>query len=102
MKCPAVISVLLLHYSSAFNMKDALSECLKDEDYNELLNIVKNGLPQTKHHHRVVIVGAGMAGMTAAKLLEDAGHQVRSMGHHLLLTSVFSVETMHFVSLGPT
>uniref|UniRef100_A0A8C8A1Y1 Amine oxidase n=1 Tax=Oryzias sinensis TaxID=183150 RepID=A0A8C8A1Y1_9TELE len=77
MKCPAVISVLLLlHYSSAFNMRDALSECLKDEDYNELLNIVKNGLPQTKHHHHVVIVGAGMAGMTAAKLLEDAGHQV--------------------------
>ncbi|XP_023821979.2 L-amino-acid oxidase-like [Oryzias latipes] len=73
----SVISVLLLlHYSSAFNMKDALSECLKDEDYNKLLNIVKNGLPQTKHHHRVVIVGAGMAGMTAAKLLEDAGHQV--------------------------
>uniref|UniRef100_A0A3B3DZI2 Amine oxidase domain-containing protein n=1 Tax=Oryzias melastigma TaxID=30732 RepID=A0A3B3DZI2_ORYME len=59
-----------------------------DNDYKKLLNIVQEGLPRTDAHHHVVIVGAGMAGLTAANLLEDAGHRA--------LASVFSVEGLHF------
>lgn len=55
---------------------DPLFHCLQDTDYNELLNIVEKGLPTTKTPHHVAVIGAGMAGLTAAKFLQDAGHKV--------------------------
>ncbi|XP_068601548.1 L-amino-acid oxidase [Brachionichthys hirsutus] len=55
---------------------DPLFECLQaDTDYNELLNIVHKGLPATKTPRHVAIIGGGMAGLTAAKFLEGAGHK---------------------------
>uniref|UniRef100_UPI0037E72AF1 L-amino-acid oxidase n=1 Tax=Semicossyphus pulcher TaxID=241346 RepID=UPI0037E72AF1 len=55
---------------------DPLYDCLQDTDYSELLEIVEKGLPATKTPRHVAIIGGGIAGLTAAKFLEDAGHKV--------------------------
>ncbi|KAM9732717.1 L-amino-acid oxidase isoform 1-T1 [Menidia menidia] len=69
-----LVGVVIFAVSGIFG--DPLYECLQDSDYSELLDVVVNGLPVAKTPRRIAVVGGGMAGLTAAKVLEDAGHKV--------------------------
>lgn len=74
----SVYAVIVLFIISSVNghEEDPISKCLQGADYEELLEIVEEGLPPSKSPHHVAIVGGGIAGFTAAKFLEDAGHKV--------------------------
>lgn len=72
----AVGTLLLLSYATSGSMKERLADCLQDEDYVQLLETAQTGLPHINTPHHVVVVGAGMAGLTAAVLLQDARHKV--------------------------
>lgn len=71
-----LVGVVVFAVSGIFG--DPLYECLQDTDYSELLGIVDKGLPASKTPRHVAIIGGGIAGLTAAKFLEDAGHKVKS------------------------
>lgn len=76
--CPGWLALTLLSVLSlctqAFN--SGLAKCLEDPQYEKLVRLAQDGLGQTAERKHVVVIGAGMAGLTAAKTLQDAGHQV--------------------------
>ncbi|XP_072035398.1 L-amino-acid oxidase-like [Amphiura filiformis] len=51
-------------------------KCASARYTETLVDIAKNGLPKTSDPKHVIIIGAGIAGLTAGKLLKDAGHKV--------------------------
>ncbi|XP_014069265.1 L-amino-acid oxidase isoform X1 [Salmo salar] len=72
---PVAIVVVIVFSVNGY-IDDPLLDCMQDSDYAELLEIVNRGLPFTKTPHHIAIIGGGIAGLTAAKFLEDAGHKV--------------------------
>ncbi|XP_057564415.1 L-amino-acid oxidase-like [Hippopotamus amphibius kiboko] len=69
----ALLSVLSLG-TQAFNSQ--LIKCFQDPQYEEMVRLAQDGLGRTAERKHIVVIGAGMAGLTAAKTLQDAGHKV--------------------------
>nr|BAN82140.1 l-amino acid oxidase [Ovophis okinavensis] len=68
--------LFLAALGSCADDRNPLEECFRETDYEEFLEIARNGLKATSNPKHVVIVGAGMSGLSAAYVLAGAGHQV--------------------------
>ncbi|KAK9405937.1 VENOM COMPONENT: L-amino-acid oxidase-2 [Crotalus adamanteus] len=68
--------LFLAALGSCADDRNPIDECFRETDYEEFLEIARNGLKATSNPKHVVIVGAGMAGLSAAYVLAGAGHQV--------------------------
>lgn len=79
-----LLSLVPVFLSLAFSLdwkgphyRDPFEKCIQDPDYEQLLKVMTLGLNRTTKPQRVIVVGAGLAGLVTAKMLGDAGHKVR-------------------------
>ncbi|MFC7443245.1 flavin monoamine oxidase family protein [Laceyella putida] len=84
----------------------------------QMVSIIQNGMNTPRQPKNIVVVGAGMAGLVAASLLKEAGHQVKMIeaanrvgGRVLTLRSPFTdgqyieagpmrIPSVHYLTLG--
>nr|BAA97677.1 L-amino acid oxidase [Mus musculus] len=96
---------ILLCVSSCLALYENLVKCFQDPDYEAFLLIAQNGLHTSPLSKRVVVVGAGMAGLVAAKTLQDAGHEVTILeaSNHIggRVVTLRNKEEGWYLELGP-
>ncbi|WP_281975028.1 flavin monoamine oxidase family protein [Halobacillus litoralis] len=64
---------------------------------NDMLSIIRNGLPKQGESKRILIIGAGMAGLVAASLLKQAGHDVTILeGNNRIGGRVYTIRSPFF------